>query len=100
MFALPRLATRLAWMLPFAALLATACEHNPAAPGVLATLTVTRNPDTLAVGTHRQFTALGKDANGTPVGVNPTWSVTAGGGAVNTSGLFTAGTAQIGRAHV
>ena len=93
MFALPRLAARLAWIVPFAALLATACEHNPAAPGVLATMTVTRNPDTLAVGTSRQFTAIGKDANGTPVGVNPTWSVAAGGGALNTSGVFTAGTA-------
>ncbi len=93
MFALPRLATRFAWIFPFAALLMSACEHNPAAPGVLATLTVTRNPDTLAVGTTRQFTAIGKDANGTPVGVNATWSVTAGGGAISASGLFAAGTA-------
>ena len=92
MLALPRLAARLAWTIPLAALLTTACEHSPAAPGVLATITVTRNPDTLAVGTSRQFTAIGRDADGTAVGVNPTWSVAAGGGALNTSGVFTAGT--------
>ena len=92
MFALPRLAPRLAWIIPIALLIGTACDRNPAAPGVLASLTVSRNPDTLAVGARRQFTAVGTDANGTPVGVKPTWSVAAGGGTVSAAGLFTAGT--------
>ena len=92
MLGLCRLAARLIWMVPFAALVSTACTHNPAEPGVLATITVTRNPDTLAVSTNRQFTATGKDANGAPVGINPTWSVAASGGAINASGVFTAGT--------
>ncbi len=92
MFALPRLAARLAPAIMFFLLIGTGCDRNPAAPGVLATITVSRNPDTLAVGTKRQFTALGADANGTPVGINPTWSVAAGGGAVSASGVFTAGT--------
>ena len=92
MLALPRLAARLAWIIPFVPLIGTACDRNPAAPGVLATITVSRNPDTLAVGTKRQFTAVGTDANGTPVGLNPIWSVAAGGGAVSATGMFTAGT--------
>jgi hypothetical protein len=87
-----RLAARLFVILPFAALLALACEHNPAEPGALTTITVTRNPDTLAISTSSQFTATGADADGNTVGIDPTWSVAAGGGAINSSGEFTAGT--------
>jgi hypothetical protein len=88
---IPRLAAQLA----VAALLAVAaaCEHSPTAPGVVASITVTRNPDSLAIGTIRQFTATGMDAYGTIVGIDPVWSVAAGGGAVDQSGVFTAGTA-------
>ena len=76
----------------FVALLATACEHSPAATGVVASITVERNPDTLAVLTSRQFRAIGRDANGNTVAINPTWSVVQSGGAINANGVFTAGT--------
>jgi hypothetical protein len=64
--------------------------------GPLATITVTPNPATLAVRTQQQFTAVGRDAGGNVVAINPTWSVTSGGGTIppGTTGataLFTAG---------
>ncbi len=90
MFSLRRLAARLTVIVPLAALFAVACEHSPSAPGVPATITVTRNPDTLAVTTSKQFIAIARDADGNVVGINPTWSVAAGGGSISSSGLFTA----------
>jgi hypothetical protein len=62
--------------------------------GALATITVTPNPDTLDTGGTRQFVATGKDAsnNTVPISPSPTWSVVAGGGNINSSGFFTAGT--------
>src|SRR4029077_13613301 len=36
---------------------------------------------------------VGKDAAGVVVAMTPTWSVVAGGGAVNNAGMFTAGNA-------
>jgi hypothetical protein len=61
--------------------------------GPLASITVTPNPVTLAIGAAQQYTAVGKDASGNVVAITPTWSVVAGGGSINaTSGLFTAGT--------
>lgn len=75
------------------ALSVVACEHFPAAPGVLASITVERNPDTLSVGGIRQFRAKGFDANGSIVGFTPTWSVATGGGTINPNGVFTAGAA-------
>ena len=74
------------------ALLAGSCTHSPAEPGSLASITITRNPETLAIGATVQFTATGHDADGTAVGITPVWSVAAGGGAINSSGVFTAGT--------
>ncbi len=62
-------------------------------PGPLATITVTPNPTSLNVGESRQFTAVGQDAGGNVVPITPLWSVVASGGAISTSGLFTAGTA-------
>jgi hypothetical protein len=59
--------------------------------GALASITVTPDPDTLDTGGTRQFVAVGKDAGGNVVVITPTWSVVAGGGAINGSGLFTAG---------
>jgi hypothetical protein len=60
--------------------------------GTLATLTVSPNPATLSANGTQQFTAVGRDANNNIVTVTPTWSVTNGGGAINTAtGLFTAG---------
>ena len=60
-------------------------------PGALATITVTPNPTTLAIGGTRQFTAAGKDVNGNAVAMVPVWSVVAGGGTIGGGGLFTAG---------
>ena len=60
-------------------------------PGPLATITVTPNPVTLAGGATQQYAAVGRDASGNIVAITPTWSVIAGGGAIGTTGLFTAG---------
>jgi len=94
--AAPRLA-RLAVIVPFAALLAAACEHTAIGPppaGQLLAIVVTPNPVTLPPSGPQQFVAVGSDINGTVVSVTPvTWSVVATGGAINSSsGLFTAGT--------
>lgn len=93
MFSLRRLAAQLTVLVPLTALFAVGCEHSPSAPGVPATITVTRNPDTLAVTTSKQFIAVARDADGSVVGINPTWSVAAGGGTISNAGLFTAGAA-------
>lgn len=83
---------------PFAVLLAGACEHNDPAgpdlpgPGALATITVLPDPTSLEVGTTRQFNAVGRDAAGAIVAITPVWSVEFDGGSINSgSGLFTAG---------
>ena len=60
--------------------------------GPLATIIVTPGPVTLATTATQQFTAVGKDIAGNVVPITPNWSVAAGGGAINGSGLFTAGT--------
>jgi len=59
--------------------------------GVLATITVTPNPDTLLQGATQQFTAVGRDAGNNIVAITPVWSVVASGGSINAGGLFTAG---------
>jgi hypothetical protein len=64
---------------------------TPTPPAPVATIVVTPNPDTLAVNTAQQFTAVGRDAGGTIVAITPVWSVVAGGGGISGSGLFTAG---------
>ncbi len=61
--------------------------------GALASITVTPNPDTTAVLTGQQFVAVGRDIGNNVVAITPAWSVTAGGGAINGTGLFTAGNA-------
>jgi hypothetical protein len=60
-------------------------------PPSLATITLTPNPVSMLVNTGQQFSAVGKDASGNVVAIAPVWSVAAGGGAINGSGLFTAG---------
>jgi ice-binding like protein len=61
-------------------------------PGPLATITVSPNPATIVINGTQQFVATGRDANGNVVAITPTWSVFAGGGAINSgSGQFTAG---------
>src|SRR5450759_3370569 len=62
--------------------------------GPLFTITVTPNPDTLAIGATQQFTAVGKDAGGNVVPIPPplVWSVVNSGGSIDAvTGLFTAG---------
>lgn len=58
----------------------------------LASMTVTPDPRVLAINGTQQFSVVGRDANGNTVSITPTWSVVASGGAINSSGLFTAGT--------
>ena len=86
----PSFAARFA-VAALAVLFVTACEHRPVGLGALVSIEVDRNPDTVAVGGIRQFRARGRDANGSFVGINPTWSVAAAGGTVNATGAFTAG---------
>ncbi|HEX8431756.1 MAG TPA: hypothetical protein VF625_10725, partial [Longimicrobium sp.] len=60
--------------------------------GTLATITVTPNPATLAIGAQQQFTAVGRDANGNVVAITPVWTAAPAAGTINAStGLFTAG---------
>ncbi len=74
-------------------LLAVACDvHGITEPGTLFSLTVTPNPQTLAIGGTQQFSAIGKDASGATTVTTPTWSVASGGGSITAAGVFTAGT--------
>ncbi len=59
--------------------------------GPPATITVTPDPATLPILTTVQFTAVVRDANGNPITATPVWSVVNGGGSINATGLFTAG---------
>ena len=52
---------------------------------------MTPNPDTTAQLATQQFAAVGRDASNNIIPITPVWSVTNGGGAINASGLFTAG---------
>lgn len=91
---LGRFTARLAVLAPFVALLSVSCEKNPGPPDALVSISVTRNPDTLAINSSRQFRAVATYASGATADISPTWSVAAsGGGAISTSGVFTAGTA-------
>src|ERR1043166_3601547 len=73
------------------ALLAACTGHSPAGPRTLASITVTPNVS-LAITDTQRFIAVGKDADGAAVAISPVWSVVAGGGVINNTGLFTAGT--------
>ena len=89
--------------------LTLACDvHGVTAPGTLVSMTVSPNA-TLVAGSTQQMTAVGYDADGRVVTITPTWTIVAGGGTINASGMFTAGTMPglyantvkaIGRAHV
>jgi hypothetical protein len=77
-----------------AGMVAMGCDvHGTSQPGTLATLSISPNPQTLAVAGTQQFTAVGTDFSGAGVDVTPTWTVVAGGGTISATGLFTAGTA-------
>ena len=74
-----------------AGVVATACDvHGVSAPGAVASIVVTPNA-TLAATSTQQMTAVGYDADGRVVTISPTWSIAAGGGTINGTGLFTAG---------
>jgi hypothetical protein len=85
-------------MITFAAVVATACEHNEGPPiaGQLLTITVSPNPGSAAVGNNIQYTAAGQDVTGATVAIPPplVWAnLNATAGTINSSsGLFTAGT--------
>jgi hypothetical protein len=88
----PRAKAPLVAALAFAGVLFAACDvHTPVGPGSLATITVTPNV-TLPISATQQFVAVGRDAEGVIVTIAPTWTIDAGGGAISTTGLFTAGT--------
>jgi hypothetical protein len=74
----------------FAAIALAACDKSTS-PAVLASITVTPNVS-LGISATQQFVAVGKDADGNVMTIAPVWSVVAGGGAINATGLFTAGT--------
>jgi len=58
----------------------------------LASIAVTPSPAAVAAGAARQLTATAYDQFGQPLANQPgfTWSVVSGGGAINSSGLYTA----------
>ena len=99
MFTLSRRTARLLVMVPFAALLAAACEHNEGPPifvaGQLFTITVSPNPGSAPIGNTIQYTAAGQDVTGATVTIPPplVWAnLNATAGTINSgSGLFTAG---------
>jgi hypothetical protein len=81
----------------FTALLAAACggstPSEPAA-GPLAVVTVSPANTSLAAHSTQRFTATGADAAGKDVPLGAiTWAVTAGGGVIDSSGLFASGAA-------
>src|SRR4249920_862241 len=89
--ALPGLFTRMVLALSCAVVFSVACDvHGESDPGALFSITVTPNI-TMAVTSTQQFVAVGADANDVPVDITPVWSVVAGGGTINSTGLFTAG---------
>ncbi|MBL8923425.1 MAG: hypothetical protein JNJ54_31520, partial [Myxococcaceae bacterium] len=60
--------------------------------GALASLTIAPPLAMVQAGGTSGFTVTGRDAMGVVVPVTPTWSVVSGGGTINASGIFTAGT--------
>lgn len=72
----------------------TATVTVTAVPAVLASITITPNPATVATFGTQQFTAFGQDAAGVVIGISPApvWTVVNGGGTIaGISGVFTAG---------
>jgi hypothetical protein len=61
-------------------------------PDPLETITVSPSTDSLVVGGQQTFTAVGHDSYNNVVAITPTWLVVGGGGTIDGSGVFTAGT--------
>jgi plastocyanin len=74
-----------------AALAACGSDNTTSPNGVLATITVTPANPTVAAGDTVRFTAVGKDANGNVVSIDPSWSLVGVPGTMSGDGLFTAG---------
>src|SRR5258705_710386 len=71
-----------------------ACDvHGVSEPGTLSTLTISPDPQSMAISGTQQFTAVARDFSGAIVTSEPVWSIVAGGGTISGAGLFTAGTA-------
>lgn len=69
----------------------SACESGSLIGSAeLASLTISPGV-TLTTNAIHQFTAVGRDAAGVEVPISPSWSIVAGGGAIDDEGLFTAG---------
>src|ERR1044071_2123827 len=77
-------------LISFAALVTASCEHNLAPDGP-ATIVVTPGVQSLATGGTQQFVAVVRNAAGKVLNVAVNWSINAGGGTTNTTGMFTAG---------
>lgn len=76
-----------------AGLFTASCDvHGLSAPGTLSAIVVSPNPQSLAINGTQQFTAVGTDFSGATVSFTPVWTVVSGGGAISSSGVFTAGT--------
>ncbi|MEI7555275.1 fibronectin type III domain-containing protein, partial [Candidatus Chlorohelix sp.] len=72
--------------------LSVAAIYGNSIPSVLTSIVVSPATSSLQTGATQQFTAQAFDSNNQPMtGVNFTWSTT-GGGTINSSGLYTAGT--------
>jgi hypothetical protein len=83
---------RLAMAIALVGVVTAACDvHGVSEPGTLSALSISPNPQTLAVNGTQQFSAIGTDASGADVAIAATWSVVAGGGTISPTGLFTAG---------
>src|SRR5687767_4138488 len=85
-------------LVPLAAILLAACGGTTAEPppppasraGILVSIHVTPAAPSLVINTTQRYVATGKDADGNAVAISPKWHVVAGGGTIDTSGLFTA----------
>ena len=77
----------------FTGLFVASCDvHRLNNPGTAASITISPNPQTLAVNGKQQFAAVISDFSGAVITATPVWSVVAGGGSITADGLFTAGT--------
>jgi hypothetical protein len=76
----------------FAGVFAAACKST-SEPGLTATIAISPTSVTLVPGGTQQFTVVAKNADGDILVLpDPIWAVSAGGGTITSTGLFTAGT--------
>ena len=72
-----------------AAIATAAIPDSGGGGGQIATIEVTPASATIVIGGNKQFQAVAKDANGTPVNTLFTWAAS-GGGTVDTTGTYSA----------